>query len=192
GPDWLTIAPDGALSGKPENSDVGPNLFTVRVTDAEGLFAEAELRIEVTEGIVINPDANGNGILDVWEIARFGNADPGSNPADGDPEGDGICNLLEYALDTNPLAANPSPVRYDLALVDGKLHPRLVVPKNVAATNLVYLVEVSGNLGTDSWSVAGTTIEVESATELIVRDDRSIDDGPQRFLRLRVEVIPTP
>jgi hypothetical protein len=41
------VAPDGSLSGTPQNAAVGANLFTVRVTDAAGAFAEATLVIAV-------------------------------------------------------------------------------------------------------------------------------------------------
>jgi hypothetical protein len=47
GPSWLAVAPDGSLSGTPQNAAVGANLFTVRVTDAAGAFAEATLVIAV-------------------------------------------------------------------------------------------------------------------------------------------------
>ena len=47
GPSWLAVAPDGSLSGTPQNAAVGPNLFTVRVTDAAGAFAETTLVITV-------------------------------------------------------------------------------------------------------------------------------------------------
>jgi hypothetical protein len=47
GPGWLTVAANGALGGLPSNSDGGPNSFTVRVTDAAGLFDEAVLNIAV-------------------------------------------------------------------------------------------------------------------------------------------------
>ncbi len=46
-----------------------------------------------------NPDANGNGIPDVWETAMFGNL---TNTAAGDNDGDGMSNLEEYLADTHP------------------------------------------------------------------------------------------
>lgn len=36
GPAWLSVATDGTLSGSPGASDVGDNVFTVQVDDAEG------------------------------------------------------------------------------------------------------------------------------------------------------------
>ncbi|MBN8456414.1 MAG: tandem-95 repeat protein [Verrucomicrobia bacterium] len=48
GPDWLTVSPTGALGGTPGNSDVGPNIFTVRVTDGSNASATATLNVTVS------------------------------------------------------------------------------------------------------------------------------------------------
>jgi hypothetical protein len=47
GPAWLTVAPDGSVSGTPGNGDVGPNSFTVQATDAAGAYDEAVLNLTV-------------------------------------------------------------------------------------------------------------------------------------------------
>ncbi|MBW8780689.1 MAG: alginate lyase family protein [Verrucomicrobia bacterium] len=47
GPSWLTVAPNGALSGTPANSDNGKNLFIVRVTDPTGATDDAMLSVTV-------------------------------------------------------------------------------------------------------------------------------------------------
>jgi hypothetical protein len=49
GPAWLQIASEGALSGTPEATDVGPNSWTISASD--GTFtSQATLRIEVRPG----------------------------------------------------------------------------------------------------------------------------------------------
>ncbi len=45
---WLGVAANGALSGTPGASDSGTNIFTVRVTDAAGASAFAQLTIKVS------------------------------------------------------------------------------------------------------------------------------------------------
>ncbi|MFM2294196.1 MAG: hypothetical protein RLZZ350_609 [Verrucomicrobiota bacterium] len=45
GASWLTVAANGTLTGTPLNSDGGTNIFTVRVTDAAGASAFAQLTI---------------------------------------------------------------------------------------------------------------------------------------------------
>ncbi|MCW1923891.1 Ig-like domain-containing protein [Luteolibacter arcticus] len=47
GPDWLKIAPDGTLGGKPSASDIGMNSFDVSVTDVTGLSDTGTLNIPV-------------------------------------------------------------------------------------------------------------------------------------------------
>jgi hypothetical protein len=135
---------------------------------------------------VIDPDANSNGILDEWETIKFGNAAPGANPPDDDPDRDGLSNLLEYAFDTHPLLPNVSPVEHDLVPMAGGKHLRLSVAKNPEATNLAYSVEVSGDLADPSWTSAGTTVEADTLTELRVRDDTDTTSSSRRFIRLKV------
>jgi hypothetical protein len=57
GPSWLTIAPSGAISGTPGNSDAGTNTFMVSATDSSGLSANATLYVNVTgaPAFVSNP-----------------------------------------------------------------------------------------------------------------------------------------
>ncbi|MHC4906092.1 MAG: putative Ig domain-containing protein, partial [Planctomycetota bacterium] len=47
GPAWLSVAANGALSGTPSNSDVGPNSWTVSVSDGIASAVEATLNITV-------------------------------------------------------------------------------------------------------------------------------------------------
>ena len=47
GPAWLAIAPGGALSGTPANTDVGANTALVRVTDPSGAGSIARLKLTV-------------------------------------------------------------------------------------------------------------------------------------------------
>jgi hypothetical protein len=188
GPAWLTVAPDGTLGGIPGAAETGSNSFTARVTDAAGLSDYATLEIDVAPSVAV--DSNSNGMLDEWEIAMFGNADPGANPPDGDADGDGICNLLEYAFNTLPRTPEASPAVADFAAIADDQFLRLSVPKNPAATNLTYIIEVCGDLAHDSWSSEQTTIERNDASTLTVRDNIRQSDAARRFIRLRVVVEP--
>ncbi|MFM1558157.1 MAG: endonuclease/exonuclease/phosphatase family protein [Roseibacillus sp.] len=56
GPDWLTIASDGSLSGTPGPDDVGGNQFAIEVSDVAAATASATLKIEVfTPGTIHLP-----------------------------------------------------------------------------------------------------------------------------------------
>jgi len=50
GPDWLTVSPEGLLSGTPEVGDLGVNLFTIEVRQEQGVSIQAVLQITVKEG----------------------------------------------------------------------------------------------------------------------------------------------
>ena len=49
GPAWLSLAPDGALTGTPQSIDLGVGYFTIGVTDSLGASAYAVLRVQVAE-----------------------------------------------------------------------------------------------------------------------------------------------
>jgi hypothetical protein len=46
-----------------------------------------------------NPDSDADNLLDSWETSNFGNL---NQNASGDPDGDGVGNLLEMKLGSNP------------------------------------------------------------------------------------------
>jgi hypothetical protein len=47
GPNWLSVASDGALSGTPGTNDVGANAFSVKVEDNSGASDTAQMNITV-------------------------------------------------------------------------------------------------------------------------------------------------
>ena len=51
GPNWLTVATDGTLSGTPFSSDIGNNSFVVSVADSGGLSGTATMNIAVDSGV---------------------------------------------------------------------------------------------------------------------------------------------
>jgi hypothetical protein len=124
--------------------------------------------------------------FEAWQLAEFG-PDAGNPLIAGelaDPDGDGIVNLLEYALATAPNIPGITTIVRHMENVSGTDYLRLTIPKNPAATDLTYTVETTGDLSdSGSWSDTDALIEEDSPTQLIVRDTIS---GPRRFIRLRV------
>ncbi|MCK5000846.1 MAG: cadherin-like domain-containing protein [Anaerohalosphaera sp.] len=55
GPDWLTVATNGIITGTPGDSDLGLNQWTVQVDDGNGGSDQAILRITVVEEGINNP-----------------------------------------------------------------------------------------------------------------------------------------
>lgn len=172
GPDWASVAANGVLSGTPGTADAGINSVTVRVTDGGALFAEAtfNLTIDLTS-------------TQSWQITNFG-ADS-SNPVIAgdlaDPDGDGLENLIEYALGTNPKTPGKINLTHDRVPISGTEYLRLTIQRNPAATDVNLLVETCDDL--TGWTHLDTIVESDTPGELIVRDTGS---GPSRYIRLKV------
>lgn len=187
----LSIANSSVLSA-------GTTRLTITAQDSglDGVYplrsASTSADINVTISIP-NPDANANGMPDEWETAIFGAADVGANPANADPDGDGLANLLEYALGTHPLQRQPDPLTHVLQRIDGSRYATLTLPKNPEATGIQYFVEVSPDLSPGSWSSdPQTAVEIlqSTTTQLVVRDRTPVSSSGRRFIRLRVVAGP--
>jgi len=66
GPAWLAVAPNGALSGTPANSDAGTNTFQVSATDFGGLSSRATMYIDVVGPIQLGIAQSGGNITLNW------------------------------------------------------------------------------------------------------------------------------
>lgn len=130
--------------------------------------------------------------LQNWRFAEFGVYNDDGTVLAGDNEdfdGDGLANILEYALDTNAKVANPSPVvvgRFGNFLT--LTYPR----KATADSALTYTVEGTSALGTTAFA-AGTGATNTVGTTSTYTDDVNLTTNPRRFLRLSVGyTAPTP
>ncbi len=87
GPAWFNIASNGVMSGSPAAGDVGANVFLVRVTDAAGAFAEANLSITVNPSNVApsflsNPLTGASAVRDNVYVATLAGSAVDANPGD--------------------------------------------------------------------------------------------------------------
>lgn len=99
-----------------------------------------------------------------------------------DPDRDGLANLLEYALATDPLLATPGQPATSLS-GDSKLQ----LTFHRARAELTYEVLASGDLTT--WSVLATNPGT-AGQQVTVTDTVALTAGVRRFLRLRVATSP--
>ena len=119
-----------------------------------------------------------------WRYQYFGTTANTGNAADtANPSGDGLANIVKYALGLNPLVPTASPVTVDVST--GYL--RLTTPKNANATDVTVAVQVNGDLTNPSgWTTNGTTVDQNTPTMLQVQDATAVSNAAARFLRLNV------
>jgi autotransporter-associated beta strand protein len=119
--------------------------------------------------------------LQTWRQGYFGSAANTGNGANlADSDADGLPNLVEYALGTNPVAANASPVV--LGIATGQL---TLTFSPVVDANLTYVIEASSDL-TGAWTVVNTYPAFTSTSPVTYTDAALLSVTPRRFLRLKV------
>jgi hypothetical protein len=126
-----------------------------------------------------------------WRLANFGtNANNNAISGDlADPDGDGIVNLLEYALNLNPNVPSAS------GLPTPQLNPTcgcltLTYTRVIAATDLTYTPEAASSPG-GPWNTNGITQAVlasDAVTQTIQASDAAnpIATATNRFMHLKV------
>ncbi|MBE2287282.1 MAG: DUF4394 domain-containing protein [Prosthecobacter sp.] len=172
----------------------GAGLYAVNLSKGNAIFQGDIRTVERVRDLVIAPPR------DVWKQARFG-ANAG-NPLiggdDADPDGNGVSNLMEYAL--GAVAGSAPPTFMPVADYFGG-HLSLSFTRAAAANDLIYTVQVSDDLSVwqdgsvyspygDTPSNAFTTEStrtMQNGNEFItVRDNTPISTTAHRFIRLRV------
>jgi lysophospholipase L1-like esterase len=131
-----------------------------------------------------------------WRSANFNStelADPNISKENGDPDHDGIKNLMEYALNGDPHVNNISILpTQNIQNISGTSYLTLTYRHHITSTDITYNVQVSGDLIT--WTTlapntyeVGSPIPIDSATESITfRDNVSSNGQQKRFMRLNV------
>jgi hypothetical protein len=121
-----------------------------------------------------------------WREQYFGTRFPvGQAADDADPDGDGVPNLLEYALAQNPLVPGSAGFQPAPALTPS-LPPSLTLTFLRARAELTYTVEASSDLTPVTWQTIATNPGTVSLTEPVTVTDPE-PASPRRFLRLRVQ-----
>lgn len=169
-------------------------MFTARVGDADGNAAESVLSITV---------AAAAGSYEEWTgDARRWPSQAAALPL-ADPDGDRIANILEFASDTDPLAAGGVPVTTGLESSGSQLSLHLRFRKSATARGIVFVVEASPSLSPTDWvPVAQSDVDgsVSALATNVSVDEQPLPDGSSeltvtehsaagtsaRFLRLSV------
>jgi drug/metabolite transporter superfamily protein YnfA len=127
-------------------------------------------------------DADSDGLLDSWEIAHWGTI-VGHSALD-DFDGDGCRELLEQAFMLDPKLPDagdaPTPI-----VEEGYLTISITRQPGV-----IYTVQSAGTPEDTAFSSATTTVLVDNATTLKVRDNEPIAASTGRFMRVKVSAAP--
>jgi hypothetical protein len=155
-------------------------------------IASARVYVGVTNGVDVLGLLNTSTLtpLQIWRNTWFGNPSnvgAGADPAS--PAGDGVPNLIKYALGLPPLTPATA-----VQLPSGSLSPSggqtyLTLTVNRAANppDITCTVQVSSNLLTGWVSGPPYTVTLTSnATQLVVRDSVPAPAATARFMRLVV------
>jgi hypothetical protein len=129
-----------------------------------------------------NPDYDSDGLLDIWEYARFGSITAHTSLEDTD--GDGRNELLELAFNSDPTVSDPSAT--PVVTNEGGFLT-ITIQKRAGVS---YLVESAASLDGAAFSTATATTLINNATTLKVRDNFAVGTAPQRMLRVRVTAAP--
>lgn len=127
--------------------------------------------------------------FDAWRNLRF-TATELTNPvvggARGDPDGDGLANLAEYALGLDPLVAGTNGLPWCEMTATEPPFFTLGASRNPHATDIGLVVETSSNLVDWLSGPAHTTTLDDTPTLLRVRENSPAISNSLRYLRLRI------
>ncbi len=177
GPGSVAFADAAAANTTVSFSTMGS--YVLRLTASDGALQGAD---DVTLTVQGSP-------IEEWRKTKFGtnSSDPLISGDSQDPDRDGLVNLLEYALNLEPLLSGGDSVVFSLQTIGAERYLTLEIARNPDATDVTFSVEVSGDLALPAaWTATGTTIEANSRQLLRVRDNTPVDSANQRQIRLKV------
>jgi hypothetical protein len=127
--------------------------------------------------------------LQMWRANHFGNpSNVGAGADTAAPAGDGIPNLIKYALGLDPYtpAASSQLPSGSILPDNGQSYLTLTVNTVAQAPDVTYAVEVSGDL--QSWTSGPpfTVTLTNIPTQIIVRDNIPVGGALMRFIHLRI------
>jgi len=184
-PDGLNLGVSGGITGTPVSSKTAT--FTARATDTLGRFAEQQFTLTISGSPVVLS------AYETWKRNYFTNpadlADPAISGENGDPDHDGIPNLLEYGLGLLPGTTDTSGLP-TAEVQSGYL--TLTYRHNKQATDLLYMVEACGDIAGGKWSSIGvvesTRVDKGDYWSITVRDAVPTSSESHRFMRLKVVI----
>ena len=216
----VAVHPDGSVVYAANTNGVG--VFARDSATGKLTFSELEcgyfgLGVASTDKVVVSADGKhlytaefpfGVAMLmteapsyEAWAACFPGLTETGQN---GDPDGDGLTNLIEFALDLDPtrrdnaVDAGPQPV------IDGNRLTFEVVlpfpPRNellieiIATSDLAAPEVIASRMGSDAWTGPANVVERDpfNGRTVIVSDTMTIDASEERYMWMRATQIAVP
>jgi len=143
------------------------------------MVASARVYVGTTSGVGVFGllDSSSLTPLQAWRNAHFGNpSNVGVGENSANPTGDGLPNLIKYALGLDPLAVTGpgQSLVGNLQVVGGQKYVTLTINRATRAPDINYVVEVSNDLKTWSSGAPNTVTLSDTETRLVVRDNSPI------------------
>lgn len=200
----------GALTGVDANGlATAAAVYQNSTAVAAGSYAgiTSTLNLTVIDSIADNFGSYaGDRLADAWQVQHFGLNNPQGGP-NGNPDGDGSTNLLEFAFGTDPFSSSAGTLAHAAGLITLRGQPTVSVQnipnsvdfravflrrKDYLSAGLRYRVQFSGDL---------TTWATSSATPTLLASDAELDavsvpypffvNGKKaRFFRVSVDFLP--
>jgi hypothetical protein len=127
---------------------------------------------------------------ELWRFANFGSYISDASAADSaDPDGDGLSNLMEYALGTDPNSSGVIPAV--LALNGENLEYTYTRSTAAKDNGVTYQIEWSDTLEVGSWSTETVNQQITSTQGALETLKASVPKGStgKRFLRLKMQAV---
>ncbi len=176
-PAGLTLDPTTGLLSGTLSAEPGNYTLVIERTNSLGESTSQNFTLTVTGGVT------------TVSFASWINTYPTltDRTASGDPDNDGITNLMEYFMGLNPSLADASATQKSLVTSTGF---SLTYRRAKTITGLSWAVEFSNTLPATLWSTTGVTetiVDKGTYHEVTATAPRSSTD-PRKFLRLRVSI----
>ena len=126
-----------------------------------------------------------------WQATNWPPATPRAIiGASADPDGDGIPNLVEYALGLNPTVASRAGLpTASIVEANGQAYGALTYTRMKSATDALVEAVAANAVNGTSWQPLATIhslVDLGDRERVTMRDDRPVSDHGQRFYQLRV------
>lgn len=155
--------------------------YQIRATNSNGDSNYSNVASDTTFSSLMN-----------WRQTHFSiSSDSGNAANSADPDHDGLNNLTEYALGTDPMSAagtdgGSAQPKASIVTDNNTDYLQITVTRADIKTDITYSIEVSPDLEDANWT-ATTNILEDTATTLRVRDSLPLSGNDHRFIRLKVE-----